>query len=421
MASVVSHRSEAMSSGELPALDPARAADVEQKHRLVADFLTSHHYDGLLLQKAGNFAWFTSGGDCTRGASSSTIAALFITPDARVVLTTNADSARIFDHELPGLGFQVKERPWHEPRHLLTDDLCRGRTVASDTGYGGTNEVSVHLSQLRLPLSGLDCDRMRETGRLVAHAVEATARNCHPGRSEAEIAGELVHRLVKRGVWPERVQVCADGQGERYRHWTFGTGVPEHYCVISAVGRKGGLCAAAARTVSFGEPPRELRGTHHRALLMQATGMFFSRADWEVYSVWDRVQRIYEKFGYPDEWRAAPQAELIGYEPAELPIVPRSEFQLEARMPVHWHPSIGPALVSDTILIGESGFELLTPMESWPRVTVEVKGIAIARPDILRIDEMEPVGEDSALFSITNGFRGSERAEGTHPAAGLDS
>ena len=74
-------------------------------------------------------------------------------------------------------------------------------------------------------------------------------------------------------------------------------------------------------------------------------------------------------------------------------------------MPIHWHPSVGPALVSDTILIGEGGFELLTPMETWPRVTVEIKGVPIPRPDILRVDELGSVGDDSVLFSPDNGFR----------------
>lgn len=401
MATVASERFEQpMSSGELPVLDPARAADVDHKHRLVAEFLTAHHYDALLLQKPGNFAWFTSGGDCTRGGQSPPVAALFITPEARVVLTTNADSARLFEHELPGLGFQLKERPWHEARHLLIDDLCRGRTVASDMGYSGTNEASVHLARLRLPLTGHDCDRLRELGRRVAHAVEATARNCRPGRTEAEMAGELTHRLLKRQIWPERIQVCADGQSDRYRHWTFSQAPVERYAIVSAVARRGGLCVAATRTVSIGEPPREIRSTHHRTLLMQATGMYFSRPDWELGDVWDRVQRIYEKFGFPDEWRSAPQAEVIGYETCEFPVVPRSAFQLEQRMPLHWHPSVGPALVGDTILIGDGGFELITPMETWPRVTVEVKGVPIPRPDILRVDELSINGDDSVLFSL---------------------
>ena len=121
-----------ISSAEFQIVDPERISDIQHKHRVVTDFLESRRLDALLLQRSGNFSWFTSGGDCSRGGSPEATAALFITPEARVVVTTNADSAQLFDRELQGLGFQLKERPWHEPRQTLVDDICRGRFVAGD-------------------------------------------------------------------------------------------------------------------------------------------------------------------------------------------------------------------------------------------------------------------------------------------------
>lgn len=400
MATSTLDRTEPRSSDEMPVLDPVRTADIEHKHGLVREFLRSHRYDALLLQKPSNFAWFTAGADCVLAGAAATSAALFVTSDARVLVTTNVDSPQFFDYDLSGLGFQLKERPWHEPRHLLLDDLCRGRMVASDTGFGGTDDVSIYVNRMRSPLTELDCARLRDVGRAVAHAIEATARHLKPGRSEAEVAGELAHRLMKRQITPERIQIAGDGLRKRYRHWTYGPEPIERYCVISAIGRGGGLCAGASRTVSFGEPPSELRETHGHVLLMQATGMHFSRADWEVHEVLNRVQRIYEKFGHGEEWRLAPQAEIIGYEPGELPIVPRSEYQLTAQTAIHWHPSVGPALAADTILITERGSELLTPMEHWPKLTVQIKGVDLARPDILRLDQMGDPGVDS-VFEMT--------------------
>lgn len=396
--SAVIHEPVEPPSGEFRINSPERGVDIEQKHRAVAEFLESHHYDALLLQKPSNFAWFTSGGDCTRAGSSETIAAVFITPDARVIVSSNVDSAEIFERELLGLGFQLKERPWHEPRHLLIDDLCRSRTVASDTGFGHADDVSPQLAGLRTPLTVLECERMRELGRLVSHAVEATARQCLQGETEAEIAGELAHRLIKRQVIPERIQVAADGKNRRYRHWSYGGARAENSCVIAAVGKRWGLCVGAARTVCFGQLPDDVRKAHHRALLMQATGMYFSQPEWEVFEVWNRVQRIYEKFGCTNEWQLADQAEILGYLVNEIPFVPKSEFRISARTAVHWHPSVGPALVADTALVGENGFELLTPMEDWPKVTIEVKRFPIQCPDILRRDQPSENPNDSVLL-----------------------
>jgi Xaa-Pro dipeptidase len=385
------------SSGEIPINTPERGLDIEQKHRQVAAFLKSNQYDALLLQEPHNFAWLTSGGDSSRKGSAETTAALFITKEARVVVTSNIDSAMMFDRELPGQGFQLKERPWYEPRHLILEDLCRGRKVASDTGFQNTIDASLQLVSLRTPMTVLECERMRELGRTVAHAVEASARHCRPGETEAEIAAEVAHRMLKRQVVPERIQVMADGESNRYRHWSFGPRPLKRWCVISAVGRRWGLHCSATRTLCFGSPPKDLQANHHRALLMQATGMYFSQPEWELFEVWNRVQRIYEKFGVPDEWRSCDQAAVTGFRIVEVPVVPKSEFRLSSRMAVHWHPSVSGAMVGDTILVAEEGFEILTPMEDWPKATVEVKSAPILRPDILRRPAASDVLSQSVL------------------------
>lgn len=377
--------SEPMSSEEIPVVSPERAADIEQKHRLVADFLESHQYDALLLQQPANFSWFTSGGNSARrSGSTEATAALFITPDARVVVTTNVDSPQLFDHELAALGFQLKERDWSEPRHGLIDDLCRGRTVASDSGWGGTHDVSVQLNGMQLPFTALEAERLRELGRLLAHAIEATCRQCRHGQTEAKIAGHLAHRLIKHQIVPERIQILADGRSRHYRHWSYSSDPVARVVTVAAVGRRWGLCLGAARTVSFGTAPTDVRDAYQRAVLVHAAGMYFSQPEWELFEIWNRIQRIYEKYGLIDEWRQAEQAEVIGYRISEIPLVPKSEYRLATGTAVHWHPTVGPAFIADSILVAEKKFELLTPTENWPCLRVEVKGEPVVCPGILR-------------------------------------
>lgn len=380
------------SSDEIDTGDLDRLADVEAKQRTIAGFLKDHRYDAVLLQKPGNCAWFTSGADFTRAGGPETIAALFITPQARVVVTNNVDSVELFERDLAGLGFQLKQRAWHEPRVALLEDLCRGRIVASDTGFGRTNDISVHLSGMRLPLTEPECNRARRLGRRVAHAVEATARHCQCGQTEADIAAEVAHRLIRHLAVPVRIQVAGDGRGERYRHWSYGNNPVRRFCTISAIARRDGLCLGASRTFCFGDVPASLHGTHSRAMLMLATGMYFSQGDWELFEVWKRVKRIYEKFGFPDEWQNARQAEIIGYEVTEIPVVPKSEFRLAPQMMVYWHPTVEAAGGGDSILVRENGFELLTPAANWPTIAVNVKGKVVHCPGILQ----RPAGEHAA-------------------------
>src|ERR1043166_5142580 len=122
-----------LSSGELPTFSPERTNDIEQKHRRIAEFLRERRYSALLLPRPSNLTWFTSGADFPGHSSSEPALSLFVMPEARVVLSSNADSAQIFEGPLIGHGFQSKERPWYEPHPVLVEDVCRGRMVASDT------------------------------------------------------------------------------------------------------------------------------------------------------------------------------------------------------------------------------------------------------------------------------------------------
>ena len=372
------------SSGELPVISPERAHDIEQKHRRVALLLKENRFSALLLQRSCNLSWLTSGADFTRQGSSETTASLFLMPEARVVLTNNIDSGQIFECTLAGLGFQLKERPWHEAPSVLVEDLCRGRHVASDSGVGRTTDVSAKLLNLRLPLNELECERLRDLGLQIAHAVEATARNFECGISETEIAGQLSHRLLKHNVIPERLQICGDGIAQRFRHWTPSSDRVERFGTLTAIGRRDGLHAAVSRTVCFGEIPDDLRNAYRISVMTQATGMYFSQAGWVMSETWKRVARIYEKFGRAEEWEFAEQAEVIGYRPCEVPLTPNSDFTLLPGMTLYWHPSVGPVSVGDTMLIGPTGLEVLTPTEQWPMTKVDVKGTAILRPDILQ-------------------------------------
>ena len=377
--------SDPLSSAEFATIDMGRASEITRRHQLIREFLDRENYSALLLQQPANFAWLTCGGQNQRGGQTGSTGCLFVTPEARVIVCSNADTAQLFEAEVAGLGFQLKERPWYEPRSVMVSDLCRGRRVASDTGVGETDDVSLMLLGMRLPLSPYDLTHLRDAGRFVAHGIEATARGLTRGRTEAEIAGELSHRLLKQGVIPERIQILGDGRGRRFRYWTFDQSRVQRCCTISVVGRYCGLYVGAARTVSLGEPPADLLAACEPAALIAATGMFFSQPEWELYEVWNRVHRLYEKSGAAAEWRLADQADVVEYEFGSIPLMPNSEYRLSAGVPLFWHPSVGPALMGDTVVVTADGTEIITPPTDWPTVPVSAKGVSIDIPAIFAL------------------------------------
>ncbi len=62
---------------------------------------------------------------------------LFVNRTSRAVVADNVQSSRVFEEELAGLGFQLKERPWYDEPHQVIAELCHNKRVATDMGQSG--------------------------------------------------------------------------------------------------------------------------------------------------------------------------------------------------------------------------------------------------------------------------------------------
>ncbi|HEV3164592.1 MAG TPA: peptidase M24 [Isosphaeraceae bacterium] len=362
-----------------------RRADVDEKHRRVIDFLDATGYDAVVLGRADAVAWFTSGGDLGQGLSSDPSSVLlYINRACRAVITDNVQSARVFEEELAGLGFQLKERAWYDHPEQIAAEIGHNKRIATDSCLHQWPNESLRLKLLRLSLTRLERQRLRELGRTLTLAVEATCRNFMPDETEADVAGHLAHRLIREGVVPVDLRVASDDRLSRYRQPTFKAAPIRQRAIIAATGRRHGLCASVTRIVSFGPAESDFRKAHSLAAMVDATYIYFSRPGETVAGVFRRAKRIYEKFNRPHEWTLDYQGFLTGYSPREILLLPDCPLILSAEMAVCWSPSVGPARSEDTMVIdSRGGFEIVTDAQRWPKLEVTVKGFTLPRPGIL--------------------------------------
>ena len=218
----------------------------------------------------------------------------------------------------------------------------------------------MRLRALRRRLTGLERQRLRELGRTLTLAVEATCRNFDRGEREADVAGHLAHRLIREGVVPVDLRVASDDRLARYRQPTFKASPILKRATIAVTGRRHGLCASVTRTVSFGPVDREHKAHHSLATMVDATCIFFSRPGEAVSEVFRRAKRIYEKFDHPHEWTLDYQGNVVGYSPREVLLRPDSTLALEPDMALAWSPSVGSARTEDTVVIDSRGYEVVT-------------------------------------------------------------
>jgi Xaa-Pro dipeptidase len=126
-----------------------RRADIDDKMNRVAALLQEVNCEGLLLFEPENLAWLSSGAAARSLPDAASAPALWCNGDQRWLLAANHDAQRLFDEELDGLGFQLKEWPWHWGRDQLVADLCQNRRVACDRPCPALTHLGEPLAELR--------------------------------------------------------------------------------------------------------------------------------------------------------------------------------------------------------------------------------------------------------------------------------
>ncbi|MCS7046515.1 MAG: M24 family metallopeptidase [Gemmataceae bacterium] len=360
-----------------------RRLDVDAKHQLIANVLKEVGCDALLVLAPENFAWLTAGGAARGILDTEALPALYYNSEGRWLISSNADTQRLFDEEIDSMGFQVKEWNWHQGRASLLEDLCQGRKVACDVPFSSCSVIGVKLQSLRLSLSEYERACYRALGQIVAHALEATGRTIRQGETEREVAGQLSHRLIHRGAIPLSITVAADGRSRLYRQGSFTAATIRSYCVLTVTARKYGLCARASRSVCFDQPDPLFRKEHDAACKVSATYVASSWPDAVPRQILASGQRIYQITGAEYEWYLCPQGQVTGRLPVEIELTPRHEDVLQSNWAVSWHASVGAAVSCDTFLISEDGPTAVTAPENWPLKRIRIQGAEFVRPDLL--------------------------------------
>jgi Xaa-Pro aminopeptidase len=360
-----------------------RRADVDAKQARVARLLADMGCEAVLLLMPAHVSWFTSGLNARGLLADSERPGLYVNPTARWVVCSNVDTQRLFDEELDLLGFQVKEWSWEGGRTDLLSNLVQGKKVATDRPLPGMPMANERLRPLLRVLSAYEQDEYRTLGRIVAHAVEASARGFARGQTEEEVAGQVGHRMLHRGAEPAAISVTADGRGESYRRAGFTDARIEHTCVLQATAQKGGLFASASRTVTFGPPPDEFRTAHELAVRQAVVFRSLTGPESTIGGVGIAGRAVLANTPYEYDWRLSQPGYGAGRFPAEELRRAGHDEQLAAGQAVVWQPRVGPAAVVETVLVTADGSEAVTPPEEWPFKRANIRGKVYDIADIL--------------------------------------
>jgi Xaa-Pro aminopeptidase len=358
-----------------------RRAEIDAKQEQVAALLAESGAEALLLIDPANVAWFCGAALAHGIPDIAEWPAVYLTATGRWLVCGNLDSQKLFDEYLDGLGFQLKEWPWHWGRDRLFNDLRQLRRMACDRVVPETLPLGLPLRRFRCTLTEAEQVRLRELGAATAHALEATCRSLQPGETEQAVAGQLTHRLLQHGIQSVTLSVAADGRASRHPRPGVTNAPIQSSCLVEVTAMRHGLHVTAGRTVSFGPP--SFRAEFDAACRIAAALVAAGKPGMTAAAVLEASERVAHLVGRDDDWRITPPGHVTGWLPVERPLLPDSHV-LQPGWAISWRTAIGPAVIADTYLVADQP-SMVTPCEPglWPLMRITVQGITIDVPDVL--------------------------------------
>lgn len=354
------------------------------KEASIRRFMADQEIDQLWINGVANFAWATCGAASYVNTATSTGAAwLRIDSSRKYVFTNNIEATRIEGEErLADQGWRISDNPWYEKPVFAKAQ--KGKSGA-DVPFPSTKDVSAALAEYRSHLSAEEQGRFRVLGQRCGEAMNDAIRAVRPGMSEYEIAARLAYESQRRGVQPIVNLIAVDENIFKYRHPLPTSKVMEQYAMLVLCGRWKGLVASITRLVHFGKLPDELRRKAEAVAKIDAALITATRPGKTLGKIFTFAQNMYAITGFPNEWQLHHQGGPASFEPRDYVATPESAQVVAASQAYAWNPSITGTKSEDTILVGETGNEVLTSIEGWPTYRVELDGLVIERPAILEV------------------------------------
>jgi Xaa-Pro aminopeptidase len=357
--------------------------EVQTKLTRVRALMKEQGVGALWLRRIDNVAWITGGVDVAVNIADATgVASVVITDTSAVMWTNTIEAPRLkAEDDVEGRGFELRVTPWEQAQAIEF-----GSTLGTDVPMGGAKDLSAAIQKVRAQLLPVEVERFRALGQMCAEAMNAAIARTKPGMTEWQISAALADETRRRTVTPIVALIATDERVHKVRHPLPIDRTMERYAMLVLCGRKQGLVCSVTRLVHYGALPDDLRRRIQACAEVDAKMIAASKPGATLGEIFTITQNAYAQVGFDGEWKLHHQGGTAGYGAREVIATPGEKTALVAGMVCAWNPSISGVKCEDTILVTASGqAEILTAINGWPVVPVEVEGRVIERPVILEI------------------------------------
>jgi Xaa-Pro aminopeptidase len=310
----------------------------------------------LVLSSHEALAWYLEGARTHVSLAGPPVLAVRVDDDGDTLFVSANEADRLIAEELLSEDAdRIVRVPWH-------------RSVLDAAGAGvGEGEVAAALRAARASLLPTEADRYRALGRETAEVLTIVAAGLRPESSERSAAAALADGLVARGIDPLVILVAGEGRLP-HRHPLPTDGPLGRRAMLVVCGRRHGLIANATRWVG------EAGADDARILEVEAAFFAATRAGARLNDVFAAGTAGYAASGFEaDEWTKHHQGGPTGYAGRDPRATTLTTDAVVSNHAFAWNPSAPGAKVEDTVLVTESGVEVLTADPAWP--TAEFAGL----------------------------------------------
>ncbi|MCS7233805.1 MAG: M24 family metallopeptidase [Synergistetes bacterium] len=365
-----------------------RKEEVKVKLERVRRFLRENNLSAMLIKKQPNFSWITAGGVNFVGMTTETgVTSVLVTEKEAFVIANRIESKRMREEEVGEIGFEVLEYEWYEDKEMeIVKKITGNRNIGCDIPLSETQFVEGTFKKLRYELTEEEIERYKYLGEKLSKIVEEVLMyEVKPGQTEIEVAGEISAKLWKEGIEPTAFMISSDDRVRNYRHPISKNKRIEKLLMASVNARYKGLYTTITRMAYFGEPPAALKKQYQDNVEIECIMIAKTRIGEEMRVPVLSAIEEYEKRGYKDEWKLHHQGGAMGYYPREIRVTPSTAEKILKNQAFCWNPSISGTKSEDGFIVTEKGPIMITKPVIFPKLSIEVEGITLIKPDMLII------------------------------------
>lgn len=369
------------------------SAEIGEKTERLVELLGREGLGGVVLNAQHNFAWLTGGArngiDLSRenGAASLLVTA----SGKRYILASNIEMPRLLADELSPDLFDPIEYAWQTEKAEpalpleLAAAFIEGELATDISLAPATRTIERLIAKCRFSLTVDETSRIRKLGIDASQAMDRVAKQIRPGQAEIEAARQIHHEFASFGITSVVTLAAADERTAAYRHPVPTEKRFEKLLMLVTCAKRHGLIVSLSRILCVGPIPDEQARKTEAAAYVNASLWHASRVGTNGAQLYQTAADAYSIKGFADEINKHHQGGAAGYKTRDWVAHPGSGEIVQQNQAFAWNPSITGTKIEETVIVSESGIEVITSSAQFPSIPVEIGGTTYYSPGILSV------------------------------------